>query len=92
MSIQVNFICKTEIKKELNALKAAKEANVKIKAPCDGKGKCGKCLIKIVDGDVSEPTKQEKKILGKEKLRKGYRLACETIISKNTVIEIPEKS
>ncbi|SHI97835.1 2Fe-2S iron-sulfur cluster binding domain-containing protein [Geosporobacter subterraneus DSM 17957] len=92
MSIQVNFICKTEIKKGLNALKAAKEAKVKIKAPCDGKGKCGKCLIRILDGDVSEPTKQEKKLLSKSKLEKGYRLACETTISQNTVIEIPEKS
>ncbi|AOT71038.1 2Fe-2S iron-sulfur cluster-binding protein [Geosporobacter ferrireducens] len=91
MSIQVNFICKTEIKEGLNALKAAKEAKVKIKAPCDGKGKCGKCLIRIVDGDVSEPTKQEKKLLGKEKLRQGYRLACETAISENAVIEVPQK-
>lgn len=92
MSIQVNFICKTEIKKGQNALKAAKEAKVKIKAPCDGKGKCGKCLIRIVDGDVSEPTKQEKKLLSKNKLENGYRLACETTLSQNTVIEIPEKS
>ena len=89
MSIQVNFICKTKIKEGQNALKAAKEANIKIKAPCDGKGKCGKCLIRVANGDVSEPTKHEKKLLSKEKLNKGYRLACETEIFQNTVIEVP---
>ncbi|MHA1728866.1 MAG: ASKHA domain-containing protein [Promethearchaeota archaeon] len=53
-------------------------------ALCGGKGTCGKCIIKIIDPQTekncSEPTQNEIKILGKEKLMEGYRLACQTTI------------
>jgi uncharacterized 2Fe-2S/4Fe-4S cluster protein (DUF4445 family) len=56
--------------------------NFPITALCAGKGACGKCLIHILESDhkISEPTDKEEKILGKEKIKKGYRLACQTQI------------
>lgn len=79
MCHNVQFIVETEIKKDKTILETAKKANCKIKAPC-GKGKCGKCVVKVVEGKVSEPTKNERKFFSEEELAAGYRLACETSI------------
>lgn len=88
MSIKVKFISEVEVKDGKKTLKAAKNANIKINTSCDGKGKCGKCLVKVLKGKLSEPTKQELKVLGQEKIDKGYRLSCQTTILEDSVIEI----
>lgn len=88
MSVKVKFISEVEVKDGKKALKAAKNANIKINNSCDGKGKCGKCVVKVLRGKLSEPTKQELKVLGQEKINKGYRLSCQTQILEDSVIEI----
>ncbi|TYQ16476.1 UNVERIFIED_CONTAM: putative metal-binding protein [Acetivibrio alkalicellulosi] len=80
MSGKVKFIQEVEIKKKKTILDIAQKNKIKIKSPCDGKGKCGKCIVKVVDGKVSEPTKAEINTLGDKKIKKGYRLACEAIL------------
>ncbi|MBC7091354.1 MAG: DUF4445 domain-containing protein, partial [Nitrososphaeria archaeon] len=55
---------------------------------CGGKGKCGKCAIKVIEGKISEPTFQEKrwqKVNGLE-----YRLACQTTLLSDATIEVLE--
>ncbi|WP_432401451.1 2Fe-2S iron-sulfur cluster-binding protein [Wukongibacter sp. M2B1] len=88
MSNSIKFIKKVEIKKDKTVLDVAKEAKLKVKAPCNGKGKCGKCIVRILEGKVSEPTKEEKKLLSEKKINKGYRLACEAIVEGDVVIEL----
>ncbi len=78
MAFTVKFIRQTEVKKEKTILDIAENIGVKIKASCNGKGKCGKCVVKVLSGNVSEPTKFEIKELGEKKISEGYRLACET--------------
>lgn len=85
--MNVNFIRKTEIKKEKTILDVAKDLGVKIKAPCKGKGKCGKCIVKVLSGKVSDITDKEKEHLGK-KISEGYRLACETYVQSDVDIEL----
>jgi len=89
MSYKVKFIAEGEIKKNKRKkiLKIAKKNNIKIKAPCK-KGKCGKCLVQIIEGSLPEPTKNEIKNISSEKLDKGYRLACESKIDEDSVIRI----
>ncbi len=55
--------------------------------PCNGKGTCGKCKIKVVSGQVSEPSEEEKKKLATEELEKGIRLACMTEVVGDCQIE-----
>jgi ferredoxin len=62
--------------KEKTIAELADKMGLKIKLPCDGKGKCGKCLIKIIKGEVNDPTKDEEKHLKKSELEDGIRLAC----------------
>lgn len=44
--------------------------------PCNGKGVCGKCKVKILSGDAGKVTETEKRFLSKEELDQGIRLAC----------------
>jgi len=64
-------------------LDAARKANVAIDSPCGGKGTCGKCLIKIISGEV-EPENLYN--LPKSLVDEGYVLACKTKILNTPVI------
>ncbi|KNY27301.1 2Fe-2S iron-sulfur cluster-binding protein [Pseudobacteroides cellulosolvens] len=86
--MKVKFIKKTKIKKEKTILDVAGDLNLKIKASCDGKGKCGKCIVRVIGGDVSDLTKAEKKFLNDDEIEKGLRLACEAKITGDVKIEI----
>ncbi len=86
--MNIKFIKETEIKKEKTILDIAEDLNIKIKSPCNGKGKCGKCVVKVLSEKVSEPTKSEEDLLGKKNLAKGYRLACETTVIGDTEIKL----
>ncbi len=57
---------------------------------CDGTGACGKCKVQFLS-EAPKPTNTEKRLLSKRLLNKGYRLACETIIVKDSRIFIPSE-
>ncbi len=66
--------------------------NHPIGALCGGKGTCGKCRILSIDnGDgISPLTDIEKKLLNKEELEKGTRLACQCRIKGDSRIVLLE--
>jgi len=71
-------------------LDVAKEAGVAIDAPCGGKGTCGKCIVKIVRGEVNSDSLG---VLSRVEVSDGFVLACKTkIMSSDVVVEIPEQS
>jgi ferredoxin len=84
--MKIKFVKETKIKKEKTILEVAEDIDIKIKASCGGKGKCGKCIVKVIKGEVSEPTKNEKKLLKEKELEQGYRLACEAVVIGDIVI------
>jgi len=86
VAFTVRFIKQTEVKKEKTILDIAESLGVKIKSSCDGK--CGKCVVKVLSGNVSEPTKFEIKELGEKKLSNGFRLACEVVVLGDVDIEV----
>ena len=57
----------------MTILEFLREKNIHIDAACNGLGVCGKCKIKLESTDVSI---SERKILGEENIKSGYRLAC----------------
>lgn len=63
--------------------------NIDFGMPCQGKGLCGKCKVKIVNGAVSEITAQELKILTEKEIELGYRLACLTKVVSDCEIFVP---
>ncbi len=67
------------ISKEMNLLEALNHLpDISIDAPCGGKGTCGKCRIKVINGYVSPLTEEEEKLLSPAELSRGVRLACRT--------------
>jgi len=70
-------------------LDAAREAGVSIQAPCGGKGSCGKCIVKIVDGHIESDSQG---ILSSELEADGFVLACKSkVINSDLVIEVPRQ-
>jgi len=71
-------------------LDIAKEAGVAIDAPCGGKGTCGKCIVKIVSGEVNSDSLG---VLSGDVVSDGFVLACKTkLMSSDVVVEVPEQS
>jgi len=71
-------------------MEAAGRAGIILQSPCGGKGTCGKCRVRLVNPDPSSNEGTEG--LSEELIKDGYRLACQTHITADAVIEIPKDS
>lgn len=56
--------------------------------PCNGKGVCGKCRVKILGGNIPAACETERKLLKSEELEAGIRLSCLVRPEDNLVIEL----
>lgn len=71
---------------------AALKGGVDLANICGGKGYCGKCVVEVIEGQLSPQTDWEKKRIPPEKLAKGYRLACQALIRGHVVVRVPDQS
>lgn len=78
-----------EVDAETTVLKASIMAGVHINAPCGGKGTCGKCLVKVKEGDYDARFTPQ---LTEENRNKGYLLGCQTRPKSDLIIEVPIES
>ena len=72
-------------------LEAAARAGQIIETPCGGAGKCGKCMVRVTSG-ACDSCDEEHTVLGADRIRRGYRLACRCRVKRDLVVEIPETS
>ncbi len=49
--------------------------DIKLAVPCNGKGRCGKCKVTLLN-NITEPTTQERHLLTETELSNNIRLAC----------------
>ena len=70
-------------------LRAASLAGVELKSNCGGDGTCGRCLVKVKDGNVRP--KSTGTISQKAK-QAGMVLACQALVEGNVVIDVPKDS
>lgn len=69
-------------------LDVARNADIFIDAPCNGNKSCGKCKVKLLEGNCNT----EKTVhITDEEWDEGYILACATKITEDITIEVPEK-
>lgn len=61
---------------DANLLECLRLSGILLESPCNGKGICGKCKVKILSGRLSALSEQEKKHLTPEEINQGIRLAC----------------
>lgn len=72
-----------------NLLRVAIVAGVHVNASCGGSGTCGKCKVKILEGEHrSQPSSK----LSEQEVANGYVLACQTEILGDLVVEVPVES
>ncbi len=70
-----------------NLLELARRANVAIDAPCSGNGSCGKCRVKLVEGDVeSIPSRH----ITDEEYNAGWRLSCNSKVLGDCTVFVPD--
>ena len=67
---------------------AASWNGIAIDSTCGGHGTCKKCRIRIAD-DPPTPTSLDIRAYTADELRQGWRLACRTIATRDTQVEVP---
>ncbi|MCH1984207.1 ASKHA domain-containing protein [Ruminococcus sp. OA3] len=68
-----------------NILAAINRQGAYFSAVCGGKGNCGKCKIRLVEGEL-DITPSDRKHFTEEELELGYRLACRAYPAEDCVI------
>ncbi len=71
-----------------NLLKVLLGEAVYVNNPCNGRGTCGKCKIKICSGEVAPADETEKKLLRTEELSSGIRLSCMVEVHGDIKVEL----
>lgn len=66
---------KIQGRKKDTLLETLRKSGVFIPAVCAGRGSCGKCRIRVIDGKVPE-TEADRKFFSEQEIEAGYRLAC----------------
>ena len=70
-------------------LDAARQAGLETDSPCGGKGTCGKCIVRILAGEVDSDSLG---LLSRGAVADGYVLACRTrVLDAPVQVEIPEQ-
>ncbi len=71
---------------------AVRMAGINLVSVCGNKGLCGQCRVKLIEGNGSPPTQEERELLSKDEIIRGYRLACQTRISGEVKVFLPQSS
>jgi len=72
-------------------LEAAGRAGIILKTPCGGQGTCGKCLVHVTDGACRSERRPDGPLTA-EAFDEGFRLACQSWVDGDVVVEIPDAS
>lgn len=75
------------MKKGLNLLTVLKENNIDFQSSCMGNGSCGKCKIRILQGELI-PSDFDLVYFSKGEIENGIRLACHAYPLEECIVEI----
>jgi uncharacterized 2Fe-2S/4Fe-4S cluster protein (DUF4445 family) len=83
---------KAEVKSGSTILHAAQQAGIHMNVVCGGQGKCGKCTVYVKSGRYDFDREKYGKFFSAEELDAGACLACQTGLSEDVRVLIPEES
>ena len=78
--IRIKDLCELECERGRTLLEVLHQNRIFIENPCNGKGTCGKCLVKVLSGYVSPMSETEKQRMKPEEIVAGHRLSCMTSV------------
>ena len=70
-----------------NLLELARRANVAIDAPCSGNGSCGKCRVKLIEGELETIPSRH---ITDEEYEAGWRLSCNSKVVGDCTVFVPD--
>ena len=70
-----------------NLLELARRANVAIDAPCSGNGSCGKCRVKLLEGEVDTIPSRH---ISEAEYKEGWRLSCNCKVVSDCTVLVPD--
>lgn len=70
-----------------NLLELAQKSNVVIDAPCSGNASCGKCKIKLLNGQMES---KKTRHIADEEFDQGWRLACVSEPTQDVEVLVPD--
>ena len=70
-----------------NLLELARRANVAIDAPCSGNGSCGKCRVKLLEGQLDTIPSRH---ISDEEYSQGWRLSCNSKVVGDCTVLVPD--
>ena len=70
-----------------NLLELARRANVAIDAPCSGNGSCGKCRVKLIEGQLESFKSRH---ISDEEYNAGWRLSCNSKVLTDCTVWVPD--
>ena len=70
-----------------NLLELARRANVAIDAPCSGNGSCGKCRVKLLEGELDTIKSRH---ITDEEYEAGWRLSCNCKVRSDCTVFVPD--
>jgi uncharacterized 2Fe-2S/4Fe-4S cluster protein (DUF4445 family) len=93
-----------EVPKGITVIEASRLLGVDIEALCGEKKVCGKCVVRIEEGNfekygvqsklshVSSWQEEEEKFINAERREKGFRLGCVATVQDDILVFVPEES
>ena len=70
-----------------NLLELARRGNVAIDAPCSGNGSCGKCRVRLVEGQLESLRSRH---ITDEEREQGWRLSCNSKVLSDCIVFVPD--
>lgn len=80
-----------EVPQGANLRQALVDAGRTVASSCGGEGVCGKCWMKIIEGDknLSPETEDEKFLKSQNRLGPIYRISCQTQVLGDVKVDAP---
>lgn len=82
------FQSEIEVQRGGNLLAAVKAAGLGIDSECGGRGTCGDCRVRFLEG-APRPAPEDRVLLGDAAVKAGWRLACQASVERDCRIVIP---
>lgn len=79
---------KLTVEKGDNLLEVLQDAGYEIPSLCGGMGICGKCRVRVLEGEAP-PTESDKDLFSREELSQGKRLSCRVEVEDDLVLDVP---
>ena len=74
----------------ISLLDAVRSAGLALDSECGGRGTCGECRVRFLQGPP-RPTVEDAALLSQEELDEGWRLACQTFLAADCRIALPQR-